>query len=396
MAKGNMLLGQSSKKLGSVVFYVRNGRQAARVWTDSGARRGKDASFLARAQRVAFGGAANEWNAYKYICTRMYNRGKKPTESDYNYFTKQNWRNFPFLTKQLNEAGFQCPVPGIFSRGNLGALNLEMVFSQSEDLGSKSVIVSSDDVTSAETTPWNANMGLLKTQLQKCFPNADKVTYQLIVVRPTLVIIGNRNYRLPQFFYNTVVVSLYSELDEGEDTTNVYKYFSEHVTDSLLSTQLLTQNGPFMNFSSLFNLNLAGTEENPVEYDVLPLVFATNDAANDCYTTTLYDGMFTKSTGPFIYWQSQRTESAFREACSSYGFTADVMQTDIAQWLRGIGGNNLRYINVLAKHSPEDAAILQKAVDEMGDDALAAPMTLLRKTYGPQANAKSTKKSTQD
>lgn len=72
------------------------------------------------------------------------------------------------------------------------------------------------------------------------------------------------------------------------------------------------------------------------------------------------------------------------------------MQTDIAQWLSGIGGNNLRYIQVLAKHNPEDAAILRTAVDEMGDDALAAPMTVLRKTYGPQANAKSAKKSTQE
>lgn len=396
MAKGNMLLGQSSKKLGSVVFYVRNGRQAARVWTDSGARRGKDASFLARAQRVAFGGAANEWNAYKYICTRMYNRGKKPTESDYNYFTKQNWRNFPFLTKQLNEAGFQCPVPGIYSRGNLGNLNLEMVFEQAADLGNKSVVVSSDDVVGSTVIPWGDTIGNLKSALQVCFPNADKVTYQLIVVRPTLVIIGNRNYRLPQFFYNTVVLSLYSELDEGENNSKIYTYFNQHLTDAQLKTQILQQEGHFMDATSIFQCILKGSEENPVEYDILPLIFATNDAANDCYTTTLYDGMFTKSTGPFIYWVSQRTESAFREACSSYGFTADVMQTDIAQWLRGIGGNSMRYINVLAKHNPEDADILRTAVDEMGDDAFTAPMHVLRKTYGPQAKANKNKKDTQE
>lgn len=120
MAKGNMLQGQATGKVGDIVFMVRNGQQVARVYTSAGGRSGDQASIAVRRQRVRFGAASNQYLLYRNIVRGMYRTGKSTKQSDYNFFVRENVDLLPYLTREENAAGVKCAMPGTFSRGTLG------------------------------------------------------------------------------------------------------------------------------------------------------------------------------------------------------------------------------------------------------------------------------------
>lgn len=391
MSKGNMMFGEARKKLGSVVFYVRNGEQVQRKWTASGARKGKDASYPARGQRVAFGAAANEWSVYKYICTRMYRRGKRPTESDYNYFVRQNWQNFPYLTKQLNEVGFASLVPGVYSRGNLGALNLFLSVYRPSDSDKVGYILSSKDVSIAEEILWSGKFNTLLPLLRNAFINAQKVTYLLICQVMTSVNIDGRNIDLPQFYYDSVVIDLYGNNIGVTTSTTIKAFFESRVKTPNTLTLLAGNNGTFCDTTSLLKISDTDGSLTNNKISFCPLVFATDDTAMDCYTTTLYSGNVPLTEQPFAAWYNRRGDEPFEEAAASYGYTTGVMQTHINDSTNKLEASAAEYIDKLRDINPDDADVLSLALADGGLTQMAKPIKELRKIYGTKKDVKAKK-----
>lgn len=387
MGKGNIFMGNAKNKVGSIVFYQKGSDQVYRKWTDAGARKGKEASYAARAQRVRFGAAAAAWRAFRYVCTRMYNVGKKPEQSDYNYFTYLNWRYLPYLTKTYNEIGFTCCVPGMYSRGNLGQLNLYLKATFEADREQTTVTVDSYDVQTSDAIQVTDKVSKLKSVLKLAFPNADKISYLYMFQKDTNVAVGNANYRIPQIRVQNFVIDLINETVEGEDDDTVLNLITRQVESGTPLYNLITRQQYLFEKTALATLSYQADEIGAGEYEILPLIFATNTRANDCYTTTVFPGAFPTNIGPFRWWALNRTASAFNRAASSYGYTSNVMQTDIADTGVAVVSYMQLYIDRLKMTDKTTAAAMQAALDANGEDAAVIPITEIMKTYGaPKAS----------
>lgn len=368
MSNGNMLLGQARKKLGSVVFYVKNGQQVQRVWTDSGARRGKDASYATRAQRVQFGEAANEWIPYKYLCTRMYRSGKKPSESDYNMFTKYNWRYYPYLTKEMMAHGIYTLVPGTYSKGNLGDNYVWYWWTHNTEQKIFNINVGSFDVAYQGTLPWTSTVNELKDALQLAYPNADKVVYALGYLTPMGFSDDTGIYRFDSITWYPVIVKLTGKNTQDDATSTIKDLFNTQLANTPLDGMGTLQSGNFINKNSLFNWTIDENEEGVERYDMFATIFATNDTANDCYSTILRPGNYTPGSTPWAIYNLYRTKAAFRAACESYGFSSSVMQTDVNIYGRDNEAEVAAYIKALYKSNQPYAARAKQICEQYGCD----------------------------
>lgn len=368
MSNGNMLLGQARKKLGSVVFYVKNGQQVQRVWTDSGARRGKDASYATRAQRVQFGEAANEWVPYKFISTRMFRTGKKPSESDYNMFTKYNWRYFPYFTKQMMDHGVYSLIPGTYSKGNLGDNNVWFWFTHNTTQKTFDINVGSFDVVYNGTVTWASTVNALKDALRLAYRNADKVTFALAYLTPMGYNDSTGLYRFDAINWYPVIIKLNASNSTNDDTTTIKDLFSAQLANTPLAGMVAVQTGNIINNNSLFNWVIDEDEEGVELYRMFATIFATNDTANDCYSTILRPGNFTLNSTIWAVYQLYRSNTAFRAACESYGFTTSVMQTDINIYGSDREAEVAAYVKALERSKQPYAARVRQIYEQYGCD----------------------------
>lgn len=380
MAKGNMMQGQSAGKLGDIVFYVAKGNQQARVYTTSGARSGDAASEAARLQRVRFGAAANQWDLYSYICTRMYRKGKKPNQSDYNYFVKKNIGSFPFLTKEENASGVHVIQPGLFSEGNLG--RIELLIMQEEDPATKLDGLSITDMGNVpnEFVAWSDKMGKLKSVLQSMYPNATKVTY-LISIANSVEIEGETETFVSQFpTSEKIIIDLLKETTAGENESQVTAYFQSRINNRNLKALIGNQTVGILSLSGqLFNVMSITEADNALLDTMSVLVFATNDNVSDCYTT-IVPPENVSSAGAYQAWYGYRTKEALTIAAQTYGFQTGVLKDDIAQF--GDTSENLltKYIAKLSTVNQEAAETLQKQIAESGGIRIKSSRKLKEQT----------------
>lgn len=327
MSKGNYLLGQSTGKIGSIVTYVAGGEQRQRVHTKAGGRPGDRATLPARAQRVAFGGAANEWKLYRYICTRMFRSGKKTNESDYNYFTRINFENLPYLMKWENEAGFNVFMPGYYSRGNYGTIN--QVISMGVAGSGNYWSINSSQYNIQTGVLWTDPLKNLKNAYKNLFPSASKVT--LLVGKYTewteedpIEQAGSTDVA-----WAVITLMLSSEQVKGEDE----KKISEYMTPKLQAigiTPNTNYDAELADGSVLLSIEASNVMPSQSEGIFLAL-FATNDNANDCYTTIMMSDEASNVNHPFNSWLITKTQSAMDAACESYGYQGQVMQSKIIE-----------------------------------------------------------------
>lgn len=330
MSQGNIIQGQASGKLGDTVLMVRNGKQVARVYTTSGSRSGESASMAARLQRVRFGAASNEWQLYRYICTRMFRKGRNTNQSDYNYFVKRNVDNLPYLTKLENADGVCCLMPGQFSEGNLG--RIELLYGSFKSVTTERQITTLTDTINAvpRKVDWTATMSDLKSLMRQVYVNARKLTYLIVQTTETQISEGAEAF-ISQFYqHHPVIVDLYAETRSGEDAMTVAAYFAKNISDSSLSTVVAAQTGPIADKGRVFRVTSAEESQDDVVSRMGLLFFATNDLVSDCYTTILPAAGVPTDAGVYSVWGGYRTNEALQIAAESYGYQSGVMRDEIS------------------------------------------------------------------
>lgn len=337
MASGNILQGQSSGKLGDVVLMVRNGEQVSRVYTKAGARTGDQVSEAARIQRVKFGAASNQWSLYRYICTRMYRKGRKTNQSDYNYFVKRNQHLLPYLTKSENANGVHCLQPGFFSEGSLGRIELVMSLPPSPSAEAAAFTVIDSQSISVPALLWSGTLGDLKNSLKIAYPKARKFTYLFSYASEVDVQEEGVAFASQQITHLAVTIDLYNQTSPLEDSQALTSFFANKVRNQKLATLISSQTNKLMSGNTIFRLaNFEGADLSVLSTLSL-LLFATDDNASDCYTTYLPIDGVPPTIGAYSIWSGYRTNDALRVAADSYGYQSGVMRDDIASL-----GNDIR------------------------------------------------------
>ena len=330
MAKGNMLQGQATGKVGDIVFMVRNGQQVARVYTSAGGRSGDQASIAVRRQRVRFGAASNQYLLYRNIVRGMYRTGKSTKQSDYNFFVRENVDLLPYLTKDENAAGVKCVMPGTFSRGTLGSLVFKLSYANA-GAGNTQYSVRSSSHSINTTLNWNDKVGDLKSALKLAFPNARKITYLLGIILPALSTTPQGTVYSQSLSRGDVVFDLYEEDTNVGDDQTIAAYFEYYKPASLPATLLGTLESGFCDSDFLFQWDMATAAASEVFPFVYCLIFATNDQVGDCYTTTLSEIDVPSDNGGLSLYASLRTDDHRQVAEDSYGYATGVMRTNIQQ-----------------------------------------------------------------
>lgn len=368
MSKGNILQGQASGKLGDTVLMVRNGKQIARVYTTAGARSGDAASEAARLQRVKFGSASNQWNCYKYVCTRMYRKGRKTTQSDYNYFVKRNNYLFPYLTKAENADGVNMLQPGQFSEGNLGRIELVHAFVPTAEGATPMLRIADTQAHTFANVSWESKLSALKEALKTGYPNARKVTFLFSIASDLTLTEADVNFVSQQVAHYPVVVDLFQELEPGENKKKLNEYFYPKIGDESVSVivEQQTSSSAFCFGNQVFRLNKTSDTDAQVLAKLGVLIFATDDNASDCYTTILPSTSVDPVNGVYSLWASYRSQDSLQIAADSYGYQTGVMRDFVAS-----AGNDLTeaaatYAQVLRSVDAEAAAAFEKSIEAAG------------------------------
>lgn len=330
MAKGNMLQGQATGKVGDIVFMVRNGQQVARVYTSAGGRSGDQASIAVRRQRVRFGAASNQYLLYRNIVRGMYRTGKSTKQSDYNFFVRENVDLLPYLTLEENAAGVKCVMPGTFSRGTLGSISYSIDWTGEGDTSQWDVSLSGFN----QIVPfrWSGTVADFKTLLKSIFPNARKINYSISHILRSELDLPNGSQWSHTLERGDVVFDLYEEDSNVPNTSKVWQYFAHYAPSfyqqfftAELESQSLVAN------ESIFHLQADGAWTDDEFRDLMIMIFATNDQVGDCYTSTISALNVPESDGGLSLYASLRTNDHRQVAEDSYGYATGVMRTNIQQ-----------------------------------------------------------------
>lgn len=330
MAKGNMLQGQATGKVGDIVFMVRNGQQVARVYTSAGGRSGDQASIAVRRQRVRFGAASNQYLLYRNIVRGMYRTGKSTKQSDYNFFVRENVDLLPYLTREENAAGVKCAMPGTFSRGTLGQLVTSITFTNPNDAAWVYKVTAAGQAVGEEIR-WTSRVEQLKAVLKNAFPNARKVTYSVIKVIPQLLELPSGSQYSHTFVRCDVVFDLFEEDPIIPDSGSLATYFGMYTVAAQISAQFLDMTGVFCDNNDLFTISTEDADAQDMLSSLYVLMFATNDQVGDCYTSTLASMTAPESNGGLTLYNALRTDDHRQVAEDSYGYATGVMRTNIQQ-----------------------------------------------------------------
>lgn len=330
MSRGNILQGQASGKLGDTVLMVRNGQQLQRVYTKAGARSGSQASEASRIQRVKFGSASNQWQLYRYVCTRMYRKGKKSTQSDYNYFVKRNSHLLPYFSKQANADGVHVLQPGLFSEGNLGRIDLLTSYNETLLETNSNLYVYDTNIAPASIVTWGSQVSNLKSSLQKSYPMARKVVFLVSYVNQIDIEEKEETFVSQQITHDTIALDLYKESTTGEDSQTVKAFFGDKISSAALKTIVNAQTRSICENQLVFMLQAFSADDLSLLKTIAVTVFATDDNVGDCYSTLVSEASVDPLQGPYALWASYRTTNALRVAADSYGYQTGVMRDEVA------------------------------------------------------------------
>lgn len=345
---------------------VRNGQQLARVYTTSGARSGESASEASRIQRVSFGAASNQWNLYRYICTRMYRRGRTASQSDYNYFVKRNNALLPYLDKIENRDGVHCLQPGIFSEGNLGRIDLMHSVSVYPAEHTASVKIMDLNLPSITAVAWTDVLSKLKSVLASAYPLASKVSYVFSIPREETITDEGETFLSQSVKHHVITIDLYKESTPGENESAVNTYFASKIDSGTLHDVIAAATENIVGPSYLMRVPTAVESEINFVKSIGVLLFATDNLVSDCYTTVLDENSVPVSEGAYSVWAGYRTNDALRAAAESYGFQAGVMKDKIASRVINFEAQQQNYVARLAKVDSTAAAAVKSEIESAG------------------------------
>lgn len=379
MAQGNIIQGQAKGKLGDIVLMVRKGKQVERVYTESGARRGDAASEAARYQRVRFGAAANEWDLYRYICTGMYRKGIKTNQSDYNYFVKKNISNLPFISKSENANGIHCVMPGMYSEGNLGMIELMFGITTTPDTQLDVLSLYDSGAQKTQQLTWTKKISDLKTLLKSVYPNSTKITYVISSVK-NIEIDTESTLSESQYISRYVIkLDLYKEITQGENELSIIEYFNNFITDEKIVDLVKEQTRGIIDINGrIFRIEAFNEDDNMIINNMSVLVFATNDNVSDCYTTIM-PAENVPNRGAFTTWYGYRTMDALVNAAQSYGYQTGTMRDDIAKITDNAVQTINKYAQKLAKIDAAAAANLEQEIAAEGENIIKSSRKKIEK-----------------
>lgn len=330
MAKGNMLQGQATGKVGDIVFMVRNGQQISRVYTSAGGRSGDQASIAVRRQRVRFGAASNQYLLYRNIIRGMYRTGKATKQSDYNFFVRENVDLLPYLTKDENAAGVKCAMPGTFSRGTLGQLPVSL---NVEELGESQYLYSlmTSSLFPTSVTAKTNTVAELKALLKVAFPNARKVSFAICSILVEELDLPSGSQFTHTFLRDDLIFDLYEADPNVADSATIKAYIDQYVSNELVLKAAASGDLTFLNRYSLMQIEAELDDDYAAMNKLYIIPFATNDQVGDCYTTTLTSMLVPDSDGGLSLYDTLRTDNHRQVAEDSYGYATGVMRTNIQQ-----------------------------------------------------------------
>lgn len=368
MAQGNIIQGQASGKLGDIVLMNRKGKQVSRVYTTSGARAGDAASEAARIQRVRFGAASSEWRAYRYISTRMFRTGKKTKESDYNYFTKRNIDLLPYLTREDNMNNVQTVMPGLFSQGSYGQIDLLHTYvADDNDEGFMIATLYDQSHSNSTNSDWSFKVSETIEVLRIMYPNASKFTFAFLISSSYNSEDDGTGVVSQALEYETAILDS-NNMSEADLNKKTNAWMAEQINNLGLSNIIKAQDGDIFNGQMLYAITAKTTQEQKILSSVQLLFFATNDNANDCYTTRISDTSIPLNTSAYSLWAQNRTEAAMNAAKNSYGYQSGVMKDVIAANGDGLAQTFSTYaskVSKLNKAAARYVAANSQVVDEI-------------------------------
>lgn len=365
MARGNLIQGQGSGKVGDVVFMVRQGQQVSRVYTESGARSGKQASEASRIQRVKFGSASNQWLLFRYVSTRMYRRGRSSRQSDYNYFVKRNQPLFPYLTKEENASGVHVVQPGVFSEGNLGRIELAQYYNPTFTQYQPTLKLSDANVNVPSDMFWSSGVRSFKETMAAAYPGARKLTYLFGITNELTISEGAASFSSQTVVHETVVIDLYNEVTPLENQKKVSELFAAQVKNATLKAMFNSLTTDFAKGNDVFTIIPAAETDVPFLGKLAVLLFASDDNVDDCYTTTLLEDGVNPTAGAYADWASYRTAASLRVACDSYGYQTGVMRDSIASVGNDISAQVSAYAARLAMIDEKASVAYLKSVGDV-------------------------------
>lgn len=330
MAKGNMLQGQATGKVGDIVFMVRNGQQVARVYTSAGGRSGDQASIAVRRQRVRFGAASNQYLLYRNIVRGMYRTGKSTKQSDYNFFVRENVDLLPYLTREENAAGVKCAMPGTFSRGTLGTLTYSINAPEAVG-GVRTFAVTTSAQQMPTSLDWDDTVQQLKNNLKVLFPNARKVNYCLCWITKVELDLPTGSAWSHILERGDVVFDLYEEDPTVGDNKTILEYFLAYAPGPMQQSIFQDLEGTMMQNTNLLQISASEDVDESLFDQIYVNVFATNDQVGDCYTSSLSAINAPDSDGGLSLYSTLRTDNHRQVAEDSYGYATGVMRTNIQQ-----------------------------------------------------------------
>lgn len=296
----------------------------------------------------------------------MFRKGRTTNQSDYNYFVKRNVDNLPYFTKLENADGVCCMMPGQFSEGNLGRIELLSTYgTQTSTERAFCAIADTINPMGAQIT-WTATLGTLKDALKGVYSNARKVTYLIVSTSETQISEGAEVFVSQFFQHYPVILDLYAEQTPGENQQTIKEYFAARIADSTISTIVSAQTSNFCSLKQSFVLT-ATTEAQDSNIDQFGLLmFAMNDLVSDCYTTILPAGSVSTVRGVYSVWGGYRTDNALQVACDSYGFQSGVMRDEVATSSGEAAEQAHTYAARLKAVDPDAATQFIKEVSELG------------------------------
>ncbi len=178
MAKNNMLLGYARGKVGDLVFQRRKGEQIVKARNRNPANPRTWAQQMQRVRMyapVAFYKKAIE-NFFRFAFET-----KKPNETDYNAFIRENLNAFqgPYFTRSQVQQKFPALAPYIMSAGNLGQIPFS--FAQQTQAAGSSLFVASDAIAEGDlSTIQNWSKALMA---EYGLENGDMITFVMVNVK---------------------------------------------------------------------------------------------------------------------------------------------------------------------------------------------------------------------
>lgn len=115
-----MLLGQARGKMGSIVFFVRDGIQQQRPHNPEPKNPRTISQMFQRVKLAAVVGFYKRQAAFFRFALK-----KKARESYYNAFVRYNLNISPYFTKEQAASGISCPAPYIIADGNMPRIEVK-------------------------------------------------------------------------------------------------------------------------------------------------------------------------------------------------------------------------------------------------------------------------------